>query len=192
MKKSEDKNKIKPNKEKIDSEKAEFDKWAKGEVDKTFGLGNNEDLMESMGLPYRIIGPTGNRINPKLLPRTKEDGMLGEILRRLPPVTGSDNIKSKYKDWILYFKNKELDFTNKQNQKYLLATLFKEPERSWSYDEVQHDWDETDEDKFLSKDWWKKFYSAGDGINTVVAKKTQIEDFIIKNTKEIRINPKYV
>jgi hypothetical protein len=102
------------------------------------------------------------------------------------------NEKAKFENGILYFFGKEINFNNKQNQKDLLTTLFKDSQKNWAYDEVQHDWDETDEDKFFSGDWWKRFYNAGCDINTEVEKKTQISDFIIKNTKEIRINPQYI
>jgi len=103
--------------------------------------------------------------------------------------------KATYKNGTLYFLNKEIDFNNKQNQKYLLKILFKKSTYNWPYDEIAADldWDETGVDGWLgNKPAWKIFYSAGNGINTAIAKKTQIEDFIIKNTKEIRINPKYM
>jgi len=103
-------------------------------------------------------------------------------------------IKAKYDKEILYLKDKEINFSNKPNQKELLATLFEEPEKNWSYDEIQEKWDEMMESGLVDRpeDYWKKFYSAGDDINTAVAIETQIKDFIIKNTKEIRINPKYI
>jgi hypothetical protein len=107
-------------------------------------------------------------------------------------VTKEDS-KVIYENGILKFMQKEINFNNKQNQKDLLRTLFEEPKKNWSYDEIQEDWDETgiDKEKY-PKDYWRKFYSAGDDISESIAIKTQIEDFIIKNTKEIRINPKYV
>ena len=106
------------------------------------------------------------------------------------------NTKAEYDNGILYFRNKEIDFRNKQNQKDLLATLFKDPKKNWYYDEMQGTWDDRWEDvketNPKAKDYWKKFYSAGNDINTAVAIETPIKDFIIKNTKEIRINPKYI
>lgn len=108
-------------------------------------------------------------------------------------IEDKENSAIKYDQGVLYFKGKEIDFRNKQNQKDLLETLFKEKDKNWFYDEIEEDWDETGIDMEKNpKDYWRKFYSAGDDINTAVAKKTQIEDFIIKNTKEIRINPKYL
>lgn len=103
----------------------------------------------------------------------------------------------KYEQSVLYFKGKEIDFRNKQNQRDLLATLFKEPAKNWSYDEIQETWDDQWEDMKKTnpkeaKNYWKKFYSAGDDINKAVAIETQVKDFIIKNTKEIRINPKHL
>ena len=103
------------------------------------------------------------------------------------------NQKANYKNGVLYFQNQEINFNNKQNQKDLLVTLFKNQKKNWFYDEIQEEWDEDwdgiqNDDKEKFKNYWKKFYSAGDGINTAVAIKTGIEDFIIKNTKEIKIN----
>ena len=102
--------------------------------------------------------------------------------------------KAKYNNGILYFRDKEINFRNKPNQKDLLATIFEEPKRNWSYDEIQDKWDEMMKSGLVNKpkDYWKKFYSAGDDINKTVAIETQIKDFIIKNTKEIKINPKYI
>lgn len=101
--------------------------------------------------------------------------------------------KADFIDEILHFQNKEIDFRNKQNQKDLLKTLFKDRSKNWFYDEVQEDWDETGIDKAkYSKNFWNKFYTAGDKINMAVAVETSVKDFIIKNTKEIRINPKYI
>jgi TusA-related sulfurtransferase len=106
------------------------------------------------------------------------------------------NAKVKYDNGILYFRGKEMDFRNKQNQKDLLATLFEDPEKNWYYDEIQENWDDRWEDIKATnpeaKNYWKKFYSAGNDINTAIAIETQVKDFIIKNTKEIRINPKYI
>lgn len=101
---------------------------------------------------------------------------------------------AEYKNDILKFRGKEIDFRNKQNQKELLTTLFEETKKNWSYDEIQDKWDEMIKLRVVErrKDYWKKFYSAGNDINTAIAIETQIKDFIIKNTKEIRINPKYI
>ncbi len=101
---------------------------------------------------------------------------------------------AEYKNGVLSFKAKEIDFKNRPNQKELLATLFKEPTKNWSYDEIQEDWDTLKRLNLVKypDNYWRKFYSAGDGINNAIAIKTQVEDFIIKNTKEIRINPNYV
>ncbi len=103
---------------------------------------------------------------------------------------------AEYKDGILRFRGKEIDFRNKQNQKDLLTTLFEDPKKNWYYDEIQEKWDinwkDIKETNSEAKNYWRKFYNAGDDINTAVATETQIKDFIIKNTKEIRINPKYI
>jgi len=103
--------------------------------------------------------------------------------------------KAKYSDGIIFFGGKKIDFNKAQNQRYLLKILFKNVRKNWHYDEIagDSDWDETGIDVWLeNKPAWKKFYSAGDDINKAVAVETGIKDFIIKNTKEIRINPKYL
>ncbi len=101
---------------------------------------------------------------------------------------------AKYENGILKFMGKEINFRNKPNQKDLLATVFEEPKKNWSYDEIQNKWDEMIKLEVIDrpKDYWKKFYSAGDDINKAVAIEAQVKDFVIKNTKEIRINPKYI
>ena len=102
--------------------------------------------------------------------------------------------KAKYNNGILYFRDKEINFRNKQNQKDLLATLFEDPKKNWYYDEIQEKWDTLKELNLIKypKNYWRKFYSAGDDINTTIAIEAQVKDFIIKNTREIRINPKYI
>ena len=107
--------------------------------------------------------------------------------------------KAEYRNDILYFCGKEINFTKKENQRELLKTLFENKNKEWSYDEIQEkwdsDWDGIKKNNPESQNYWRKFYNAGDDINTAVAKKTQTEDFIIKNTGTggwIKINPKYV
>jgi hypothetical protein len=69
----------------------------------------------------------------------------------------------------------------------LLNTLFKEPEKNWSNDEIYEDWGEGD-----FKEKTNKFYTAGYEINRAIAVETTIKDFLILSTKEIRINEKYL
>ena len=71
--------------------------------------------------------------------------------------------------------------------------LFEEPEKEWFYDEIQAKWDEMKKLNLVKypKNYWKKFYTAGDGINTNIARQTTIPDFIEKTTKKIWINKKY-
>lgn len=95
---------------------------------------------------------------------------------------------AKYKNGVLKFRGKEINFMNKENQKDLLATLFKNPKKNWSYDEIYEDWDESD----FVKNGWRKLYTAGNGINNAVAVETGVKDFIIKNTKQIQISSKYI
>lgn len=97
-------------------------------------------------------------------------------------------IKTVYKDGILFFKGLDFDFNNKPLQKDLLKTLFQDPSRYWSNDEIFEDWGEND----FKKEKTLQFYSAGDRINNTIAMELKIKDFIIKNIKQVRINPKYI
>lgn len=96
-------------------------------------------------------------------------------------------IGSKFKDGTLYFQDKQFNFDRKQIQKDLLNTLFKKPKYNWSNDEIWEDWGEQDFQKKTLK-----FYTASDEINKMIALETGIRDFLIKGTKQTRINPKYV
>lgn len=109
--------------------------------------------------------------------------------------------KTEYRDGVLYFQSKEINFNNSINQKDLLITLFKYPEKNWFYDEVQEDWDKDWQGYSKSsnpklENYWRKFYTAGRAINTVIALETNIiKDFIIKTSGtrgSIKINPKYL
>jgi len=96
-------------------------------------------------------------------------------------------------DGVLLFKDTKFDFSRKYNQKDLLAVLFKAPQKNWYYDEIQDEWD--DKAGLLeikkTKGYWRKFYTAGDEINQQIAVEIGVKDFIIKSTKQARINPKY-
>lgn len=109
------------------------------------------------------------------------------------------NDKPHYESGVLFFAGKEINFNRKTNQKELLDTLFKQPTKKWFYDEVQEDWDPNwdgvKKNNSKSKDFWRKFYHAGNDINHNIAEETQIKDFISKNTGGdgwIRITQKYV
>ena len=92
-----------------------------------------------------------------------------------------------FKNGILRFKNKELNFDKKPIQKDLLNTLFKKPKYKWTNDEIWEDWGESDlRPKTL------KFYTASDEINKTIALDTGIRDFLTKSTKQIQINQKYL
>ena len=99
-----------------------------------------------------------------------------------------NQVKVKFVNGILDFKNKKIDFNKKPNQKDLLLTLFKNPKKNWFYDEIYEDWGEND----FVKNGWRKLYTAGDGINKAIAIETSIKSFIIKNTKQIQINQEYI
>lgn len=97
-----------------------------------------------------------------------------------------------YNDGILNFKGKKLNFNSKRNQKELLDILYSSPTKVWYYDEIKEQWDTSLLPKEIPNDYWRKFYTAGDGINNFIAKNTTISDFIIKTTKDIQINKSYL
>ncbi len=103
--------------------------------------------------------------------------------------SNSNTTKSTFnnENGVLIFKNTEIDFSKKYNQKELLNSLFKNKTKNWNYDEIIEDWGED----YESGDW-RKCYTAGDEINKEIIIKTGVNDFIIKNTKQIRINSKYI
>jgi hypothetical protein len=103
------------------------------------------------------------------------------------PKQSKQKISIKFNDGTLYFEDKQFNFDKKQIQKDLLNTLFKKPKYNWSNDEIWEDWGEQD---FKKKTL--KFYTASDEINKMIALETGIRDFLIKGTKQIKINPKYV
>lgn len=100
---------------------------------------------------------------------------------------------AKYKNGILYFQGKEIDFNRKQNQKDLLIILFGSKEKKWAMDEIMDKWDETQIDREIKgKNHWRTFNSAAEDINNAIAIETQVKNFIIKTTKEMQINQKYI
>ena len=140
-------------------------------------------------------------------------GLLGAMQKRLDKSREQDEIADKvakklqkdgtlggetknpiFKNGLLQFQGKELDFRNKHNQQELLATLFKEPAKKWSFDEIQGEWDAYSKAKLIKypKDYWRKFYEAARAINIAVAVETGIKAFLAKNIKEIQVNPKYL
>lgn len=103
--------------------------------------------------------------------------------------SNSNTTKSTFnnENGVLIFKNTEIDFSKKYNQKELLNSLFKNKAKNWNYDEIIEDWGED-----YQRGDWRKCYTAGDEINKEIIIKTGVNDFIIKNTKQIRINSKYI
>lgn len=71
---------------------------------------------------------------------------------------------------------------------YLLKTLFKKTRKRWCYDEVAEDWGRED----YTKDDSNKFYQTAKVTNDIIAKKTPIKDFLIYDSKTVRINEKYL
>jgi len=95
--------------------------------------------------------------------------------------------KTTFRSGTLFFQNKQLNFDKKPIQKDLLNTLFKKPKYKWTNDEIWEDWGEND-----LKGKTLKFYTASDEINKTIALDTGIRDFLIKSTKQIQINQKYI
>jgi len=113
--------------------------------------------------------------------------ILEELLVVKALVRKEKNIKTSYENGVLSFRGTKFNFGSKQLQKTLLDTLFKKPKNNWSNDEIWEDWGEPD---LIGKTL--KFYTAGDEINKAIAMELKIKDFIVKTTKDVRINPKYV
>ncbi len=97
------------------------------------------------------------------------------------------------KKGVLIFAGHEVELSKKGKETdavLLMKTLLKAEGNEWKHnDEILSDWGYSDDDqKDASKN---KVYYAAKKINTAVAVKTQIADFIECNTTKARINPKY-
>lgn len=94
---------------------------------------------------------------------------------------------------VLKFAGKEIELSKKGKETdavLLLKTLLKEETTDWKHsDEILIDWGYNEDD--LKDAPKNKIYFAGQKVNTAVALKTQIEDFVECNTSKARINPKY-
>lgn len=106
-----------------------------------------------------------------------------------------DNVFEEFDDkrGVLKFAGQEIELSKKGNETdavLLLRSLLKEETNEWKHnDEILSDWGYNDEDqKRVPKN---KVYFAGQKVNTAVALKTQIDDFLECSTSKARINPKY-
>ena len=100
--------------------------------------------------------------------------------------------KIEFVDKVLFFKNQQFNFSNSPNQYELLGTLFKDIQKEWNYDEIEEDWDPTCyEERLKQQDYWKKFYNSAKEINKKIAIETGVKDFLLMNTKQIKVNKKY-
>lgn len=93
----------------------------------------------------------------------------------------------------LVFSGQEIGLSNKGKETdsvLLMETLLKAEDAEWKHnDEILADWGYTEADiKRVAKN---KVYQAGKKVNTAVALKTSIDDFLECNTAKARINPKY-
>ncbi len=105
------------------------------------------------------------------------------------------NVIEKFdrKTGVLKFAGHQIELSKKSKETdavLLLKTLFKAPVGDWKHnDEILEDWGYNDVDlKDLPKN---KIYFAGQKINTSIALKTKIDDFLECSTTKARINPKY-
>lgn len=90
---------------------------------------------------------------------------------------------------VLHFAGKEIRISKRaQSDPHdLLVTIFKDRAKVWNTDEVLEDWK-------LGNDPTprNKVYQAGKALNNIVAKETQIKDFLNVDTKEVSINKAYL
>jgi len=92
---------------------------------------------------------------------------------------------------ILFFRGEKIEISkNKRSDShYLLKILFKDLTKIWAMDEIWDEWRKYDSESKDSN--WHKFYNACQLINTKIAVKTKIKDFLSCSSTEIRINKEY-
>lgn len=104
-------------------------------------------------------------------------------------------IKTEYdqEKKLLKIQGVEILIAKKQanNPHRLLSTLFKEPMKEWSYDEIEGDWDPNSE-KIVAKIKQKNYYLTSRETNRKIAEKTTISDFLIPSNTSVKINRKYL
>lgn len=93
---------------------------------------------------------------------------------------------------VLSFSEKkiELSKSNDSDAARLMAVISKEVKKRWSKDEIYDEWGYSLEEQAGLPQ--QKMYQAAVRVQAAVAKKTQVDDFLIFSTKEIHINPKYL
>lgn len=94
-----------------------------------------------------------------------------------------------------YNKEKRtIDFAGKEikvkgeSSSAICEEIFKEPNRSWSYDEILENQGGDD----IDKKQISKLSRAARHINTLVAMETTIKDLLLVDSKKVLINPKYL
>lgn len=94
---------------------------------------------------------------------------------------------------ILHFAGREIVISKGGKETYalqLIDTIQKDLTRYWFEDEILTDWGYTDdEQKSLPKN---RVYHAAQKLNNLVAKETQVNNFVEHNTEKFRINPLYL
>ena len=103
---------------------------------------------------------------------------------------------AQYRDGIINLAGKKIDFNKKTIQKEMLDIIFAPQFKNiWLYyDQMLDEWDELKNLNAikLPKNYWKKFDTAAININRTIAIETGIRDFLLKDSKKIRINPGYI
>lgn len=90
-------------------------------------------------------------------------------------------------------KQVEVSKSKDSDPHYLLAILFREPNRDWAYDEVWEDEYFVRKDReYDQKTDWRKIYNAGYSVNEKVAKATTLDDFLVVTKTSVAVNKKYL
>ncbi|PIR58589.1 MAG: hypothetical protein COU69_04670 [Candidatus Pacebacteria bacterium CG10_big_fil_rev_8_21_14_0_10_56_10] len=141
------------------------------------------------GLPF---------FDPKkdFLPSRKEDlyviqKLHNHLLEKLSEITLIKSDITLDRDGYLHFNGVKILISKSMDSDpyHILTTLFKRKSKIWSYDEIWEDWHNNE--NFDAKNW-RKFYNASYKINAKVAQETMVKDFLIFNSKTVRINNHYL
>lgn len=69
------------------------------------------------------------------------------------------------------------------NPHYLLQTIFKEPKKTWSFDEIAEDWDEP-----YDKNRWNRYYQAARAVNEKVEIQAHVKDFLKTSSSTVWVS----
>ncbi len=97
---------------------------------------------------------------------------------------------------MLRFAGKDILLSKKigkeNNPVRLIATLSKDRDRWWYFDEVLEDWEGANWEQRKERVAEHIFYDAATTVNAEVAKQTSVPDFLEFTTTKFRINPAYL